>query len=214
VVRPLRQLISGEAYHLTSRGVDKRVVFLDDRDRRNFVRRLGATADDRDVSCLAYCLMSNHVHLVMRGSSEELSSLMRDVLGGYARYFNKRHGRSGHLFSSRFRDVHIASDAQLHAVLRYVALNPVRAGMVEHPRDWPWSSFAALASGTFEPGAVDLRALGILLTGNMGPLPAVVDALLKTVDMGLDAARRDALAAGQRPRRGSDTTRGQTPGGV
>lgn len=195
MARPRRQLVSGGTYHLTSRGVEKRSIFHDDVDRRRFVRRLANSVSDRGVSCLSYCLMGNHVHLILRGEAEQISSAMRDLLGGHARYFNKRYERSGHLFGARFHHVHVTTDEQVHAALRYVALNPVRAGLVEHPRDWPWSSFAALTAGLVEPGSVDLEALGLLLLGNVSALTTVAAALATTVEVGLLDARLSAVAS-------------------
>lgn len=188
-----RELVAGESYHLTSRGVERRDVFLDDHDRARFVRRLGDAVDGRPVSCLAYCLTDNHVHLVLHGDGNEISRVMRDVLGGHARFFNRRHDRTGHLFGARFHHVHIASDAQMHAALRYVALNPVRAGLVSHPSDWPWSSFAALDSGVVQPGTIDLSLLGqVLGVESKAPL-RVAAGLRRTVEIGLADARLAAM---------------------
>ena len=193
--RAPRHLASGEAYHLTSRGTNKCDVFLDDSDRRSFVRRLGTVALNRQVSCLAYCLMGNHIHLILRGSATGMSATMRDLLGGHAQWFNARHARSGHLFGARYNDVHISSDAQMHAAIRYVALNPVRANLVNHPSDWPWGSFAAVTAGTMHPGTVDLVALASILGAAQGGIDGVRERLLATVDVGLSAARADALVA-------------------
>ncbi len=85
--------------------------------------------------------MSNHFHLVIKTPSESLSAGMHQLNGGYARKFNDRHALDGHLFEDRFSSTWIESDGHLEDTLRYVALNPVRAGLCEHPTDWPWSSF-------------------------------------------------------------------------
>ena len=192
--RCARQLVTGEAYHLTSRGTDRREVFLDDEDRQRFVIRLGAVCRKRDVSCLAYCLMGNHVHLLVRGDAPAMSDLMRDLLGGHAQFFNRRHGRTGHLFGSRYHDVHIASDAQLDAALRYVALNPVRAGLTPTPEAWPWSSYAALAAGVLHPGALDVDQLMSLLPLAERSVPALRDHLETVVHAGMAEARMAAVA--------------------
>lgn len=193
--RAPRELATGESYHLTSRGVERRAVFLDDEDRRRFVRRMGDAVEARAVSCVAYCLMDNHVHVILHGDGPDISRVMRDVLGGHSRFFNRRHERSGYLFGARFHHVHIASDAQMHAALRYVALNPVRAGLVHHPRDWPWSSFAALHAGVLHPGTVDLALLGRLLGTESASAADVASTLCRTVEIGLADAR---LAASTR----------------
>lgn len=195
--RQPRQFASGETFHLTSRGIDKRDIFLDDRDRRRFVHRLGIALDERPVSCLSYCLMGNHVHLLLHGEGAGLSSVMRDVLGGHARFFNKKYGRAGHLFGERFHAVHIESTAQLHAAIRYVELNPVRAGFVGHPREWPWGSYSALSAGTVQPGTLDIPLLGRMLDAGSARPGHVAAALARTVEIGLADARLAARAATQ-----------------
>lgn len=88
-----------------------------------------------------YCLMTNHFHLVVETPTESLSAGMHQLKGGYAKKFNERHMLDGHLFDGRFRSSPVESDRQLEEVIRYVAFNPVRAGLCTHPSDWPWSSF-------------------------------------------------------------------------
>lgn len=85
--------------------------------------------------------MTNHFHLVVQTPTESLSAGMHQLNGGYAKKFNERHQLDGHLFDARFRSTPVESDDHLEDVLRYVALNPVRAGLCDHPSDWPWSSF-------------------------------------------------------------------------
>jgi REP element-mobilizing transposase RayT len=190
--RCARQLVTGETYHLTSRGTDRRDVFLDDDDRQRFVLRLGAACTKRVVSCLGYCLMGNHVHLVVRGEAQSVSACMRDVLGGHAQFFNRRHARTGHLFGGRFHDVHVATDRQLSAVLRYVALNPVRAGLVTVPEAWPWSSYAALLAGVVHPGTCDVAALADSVLPADVPRVTLVRYLKTLVETGLADARLEA----------------------
>ena len=91
--------------------------------------------------------MGNHVHLVMTTPRADLGDGMRDVLARYARRFNQRHGRSGHLFSERYRMVPIGDDGHLLATIRYVARNPVEAGLASKPGDWTWGSYRAIATG-------------------------------------------------------------------
>lgn len=163
--RPPRVIHPDEIYHLTARGANRAAIFVDDDDRQRFLMRLGATARRRSWSCLAYCLMGNHVHLVVRGPGGALSSGMRDLLGGHGMAFNHRHGRTGHVFGERFHHVHVAHHRQLLATIRYVALNPVRAGLVARPEEWPWSSYGALVDGLMHPYALDAAALLDLMGG-------------------------------------------------
>ena len=137
----------------------KRPIFRDDIDRQRFLAYLGAAVDRYAWSSLGYCLMGNHIHLLATGEPEAVSSGMRDLLGAHARSFNKRAGRSGHLFGDRFHHVTITEHDQMVAAVRYVALNPVRAGLVPRPEDWPWSSYAAIVSNAVPAGTVDVTAL-------------------------------------------------------
>lgn len=96
-------------------------------------------------TCLAYCLMTNHFHLVLSLSAPNLSAGMHRLNGLYARRFNERHGYVGHLFGARYVSIAITSEAHFLDAIRYVVLNPVTAGLCDDPADWEWSSFRATA---------------------------------------------------------------------
>lgn len=192
--RKPRNFGHGEAYHLTSRGTNKQRVFRDDLDRRRFLGALHRASCARSWSCLAYCLMDNHVHLMIRAHESAVSSGMRDLLGGYSRYFNRRHEREGHLFKARFHDVHVARDAQAMAVVRYIALNPVRSGMCERPEDWPWSSYGAmLGRADIADSVVDERALFALFSPFDGSRASGVAAVARFVTAGVAEATASRL---------------------
>ncbi len=97
--------------------------------------------------CLSYCLMGNHVHLLLETRTPNLGAGMHRLHGAYAQYFNRRHGFSGHLFQGRFDAPPIESDPQLWMTAAYIARNPVDAGLCREPADWPWSSHAAIVDG-------------------------------------------------------------------
>jgi len=141
--RAPRQVGAGGSYHLMARGSGKRRVFFDDDHYAEFVRRTGETARRHGWTLHAFCLMPNHVHLAVTTGEPTMPAGMRDLLGGFARWSNRVRVSAGHLFSAHYRDVPIDSDRQLLAVTRYICRNPVRAGLVESPADWPWSSYAA-----------------------------------------------------------------------
>lgn len=187
--RKPRNFGAGEAYHLTARGTNRQPIFLDDHDRRRFLGGLRRASSARAWSCLAYCLMGNHFHLMIRAHEHAVSPGMRDLLGGYSRYFNRRHEREGHLFKARFHAVHVARDAQAMAVVRYIALNPVRAGLLDRPENWPWSSYAAmLAPAGISDYVVDERALFALFTGVDTSRPSGVAAVARFVTAGVAEA--------------------------
>ncbi len=165
--RPARELVEGGYYHVVSRGVEQRDVFLDDVDRRAFVQLLGEVVARRDWSCLAYCLMGNHYHLLVRTPAPDLPLGMHQLNGTYARGFNERHRRVGHLFQDRYKSKRIRREAHLWATARYVVMNPVRAGVCDRPGDWPWSSYRAVA-GPGPPGLVAVGALRDLFEAAFG----------------------------------------------
>jgi REP element-mobilizing transposase RayT len=126
-----------------NRGNRKALIFEDDRDRRRFLRILIEEKTRTGVELLAGCQMSNHFHLIVSTPHGNLSEFMAQLEGRFARYSNWRHGRVGHLFQSRFRDVWIEHDIHLLIALCYVFFNPVSAGLATRPEDYKWSSYAA-----------------------------------------------------------------------
>jgi putative transposase len=141
--RPRIQIADGN-YHVVSRGNNKQQVFLDERDHHIFLDLVTQTMSRFQWRCLTYCLMPNHYHLVVRTPNADLSGGMRHINSVYAQAFNRRHDRCGHVFQGRFGGGLIQSQQHLLESIRYVALNPVRAGLVRHPEEWPWSAHAEL----------------------------------------------------------------------
>ncbi|UPT72988.1 MAG: transposase [Elusimicrobiota bacterium] len=123
-----------------SRGVDRKEILLDARDYERFRDSLKDAVAKAGADLLAYCLMPNHFHLVIRVGTRPLSAIMQSLLTSYACYFNLRHQRSGHLFEARFYSDSIIEDRQLFNTIRYVHQNPVKAGLVQRACDWKWSS--------------------------------------------------------------------------
>jgi putative transposase len=145
MARPLRLEQEGGYWHLTQRGNERRPIFLDDDDRRVFLQLLAATAKRFRWRVLTYVLMTNHYHLVSQTPGLTLSRGMHALNFRYAQYFNRKYKRCGHLFQGRFGSILIEESDYLNEVMRYVVLNPVRAGMVRHPAEYEWSSYRALA---------------------------------------------------------------------
>ena len=145
MARPLRIEYPGAVYHVTSRGNEKKAVFKTDQDRINFLNTLQHVNKRYHWICHAYCLMDNHYHLLIETPDGNLSIGMRQLNGVYTQIFNRLHGWAGHLFQGRYKAILIQKDSHLLEVCRYVVLNPVRAGMVERPEAWPWSSYRSTA---------------------------------------------------------------------
>ena len=151
MTRPLRIELPDAIYHVTSRGNRRDPIFVDDEDRQRFLTTLGETLDRFQASVVAYCLMDNHYHLVLHTQHPNLSALMRRFNGMVTQRYNRRHDKVGHLFQGRFKAILVDQDAYLLTLCRYVERNPVRAGMVAQPKDWPWSSYGAHAGSALAP---------------------------------------------------------------
>jgi REP element-mobilizing transposase RayT len=146
----------GAIYHVMSRGNRKASIFEDDADRRRFEVLLGETMDRYRLLCHSYCLMGNHYHAVIECSEANVSAAMHWLNGVFAQYSNRRHERTGHLLQGRFKSVMIGDDAYLRAANTYVVLNPVRAGLVDDPSEWRWSSYRASVGIEAQPSWLDL----------------------------------------------------------
>jgi putative transposase len=151
MARPLRVEFEGALYHITSRGNAGRNIFLDDRDRLRFLDVLRDVVDRFGWLCHAYCLMSNHYHLLAETPHSNLSRGMRHLNGVYTQAVNQRHKRTGHIFQGRFKSILVEKESHLLQVARYVVLNPVRAQIVKHARQWRWSSYRAMAGEIASP---------------------------------------------------------------
>lgn len=121
----------GVLQHVFCRGIERRNIFIDDDDREDFVARLDAILTDTGTPCYAWALIPNHFHLLLRTGATPLSAVMRRLLTGYAVAFNHRHQRSGHLFQNRYKSILCQDDLYLLELVRYIHLNPLRAGLVE-----------------------------------------------------------------------------------
>lgn len=154
--RPLRLDHAGALWHVTSRGNERREVFVDDEDRREFLSLLGRSVELFGWKPHAWVLMGNHYHLLVGTPDATLSRGMRQLNGDYAQHFNRRHGRDGHVFQGRYKAILVQREAHLLEVSRYVVRNPVRAGIVTSPADWPWSSFRATAGLETAPAWLDV----------------------------------------------------------
>lgn len=151
MARPLRIEFPGALYHITSRGNRKEKIFKDDMDRNIFLRTLSSVVERYNWLCYAYCLMESHYHLLIETPDGNLSIGMRQLNGVYTQKFNKRHKNPGHLFQGRFKAILVEKEDYLLEVSRYVVLNPVRAGMVNYPWQWQWSSYPATIGAIKSP---------------------------------------------------------------
>ena len=142
--RPPREEVPGGFFHIAARAVDGADVFHEVHDRLSLLALLHGVAQRYGWRCQAYCLMCTHFHLIVQTMKPTLARGMQALCGVYGLRFNKRYERRGHLFGSRYMSVAITSDAHLLEAHRYVARNPVRAGLCSQPGDWRWGSYRAI----------------------------------------------------------------------
>jgi REP element-mobilizing transposase RayT len=154
VPRPPRAFVDG-LYHLGSHGSDLRELFLSDNDRLTFLERLVLVLERFELRLVAYMLMSNHYHLILSIPDGRISKALQQLHSWYSYWHNRARGRSAHLFQAHPFARELQSDAELLAACRYLAYNPVEAGLVDHPFAWRWSSSAASAGLRESPFPLD-----------------------------------------------------------
>lgn len=141
MARPLRIEYPGAFYHVTSRGNERKDVFKSRKDREQFLTYLESASERYGAVIHAWCLMSNHYHLLLETPEGNLSQIMRHINGAYTTYFIVKRSRSGHLFQGRYKALLVAADEYAAELSRYIHLNSVRAGIVARPEEYEWSSY-------------------------------------------------------------------------
>ena len=133
---------SGALHHIIARGIDRNTIFQDDFDRKNFIDRLSAILNETKTVCYGWALIPNHFHLLLRTGLAPVATVMRRLLTGYAMSYNRRHQRHGHLFQNRYKSILCQEDTYLLELVRYIHLNPLRAGIVNDLKTLDRFSFA------------------------------------------------------------------------
>ena len=141
MARPARGPLSAGTYHVTTRSCGPTPIFIDDEDRTRLCILIVRALRRMRGTCHAFCLVGTHYHLLVDVPTDELQDGIALLNSTYAQGFNRRHGRVGHLFGDRYRCVRVESDGHMLHLLRYIARNPVRAGLCRRPSDWIWGSY-------------------------------------------------------------------------
>jgi REP element-mobilizing transposase RayT len=149
----------GALYHVITRGNNRQKIFLSDEDYACFLEKLKAVKAKKQFMLHAYCLMPNHVHLLVTVENTPLSGIMQRVLTGYTSHFHRTHKKSGHVFQGRYKAIICEKDSYLMELVRYIHLNPVRAGLARRPGDWGWSGHRSYLAADHSEGLIDDEAL-------------------------------------------------------
>ena len=128
-------------YHIILRGINRQTIFEEDEDAIKFVETLGEYKEKSGYKLYAYCLMGNHIHLLLKEEDEELGIIMRRIGASYVYWYNLKYNRCGHLFQDRYKSEPVEGENYLLAVLRYIHQNPLKAGLVKDIGDYKWSSY-------------------------------------------------------------------------
>lgn len=192
MARKARLHVPGGVYHAMLRGNDGQDIFFAKGDRRRFQDLIAEGTERFGYRVHGFCLMTNHVHLVLQIGDVPLSRAMHNLAFRHARFVNARRGRVGHLFEGRYKALLVEADSYLLELVRYVHLNPVRAGLVEDPADWPWSGHRAYLGREALPWLTTEWVLG-QLGRRIGRARAAYD---RFVGEGIGGDRRPEFHAG------------------
>ncbi|MBI5187158.1 MAG: transposase [Nitrospinae bacterium] len=165
MARPWRIEFEGAFYHVMSRGNERRPIFLDAGDRSSFLKILGEMSKRFEVEVLAYVLMDNHYHLLLRTRRANLSQCMQWAGTTYTRRYNIKHGRSGHLFQGRFKNMLVENEKYITRLSCYIHRNPLRAGLAKRLTDYQWSSYPVYAYGKKPPEWLETKAVLLNVAG-------------------------------------------------
>ncbi|MBW6464416.1 MAG: transposase [Firmicutes bacterium] len=139
--RNVREKSSSGIYHIILKGINKQRIFEDDEDSRFFLEKLITYKEISGYELYAYCLMSNHVHLLLKEGEESIGTVFRRIGASYVYWYNRKYNRTGHLFQDRYRSEPVETDQYFLTVMRYIHQNPIKAGIIEKIEDYPWSSY-------------------------------------------------------------------------
>ena len=141
--RKAREKSESDIYHIIMRGINRQRIFNEEEDCHRFLQTLKFYKETSGYEIYAYCLMSNHIHLLIKVGPEPLEQIMRRVCGKFVYWYNHKYDRTGYLFQDRFKSEPVEDDTYFLTVLRYIHQNPLKAGLVKGLKDYPWSSYNA-----------------------------------------------------------------------
>ena len=158
--RKQREWYPGAIYHLMERGIRRQEIFKEEMDYQMFLAILKKVVESYETTVHAYCLMTNHIHLLLETNVSEIGRIMQKIAGDYARTYNRKYGYRGHLFEDRYKSCLVKDDAYFLQTSRYIHLNPVKARMAAHPEDYRWSSYRTVLGMSDDRITVREKTLG------------------------------------------------------
>ena len=186
---------AGALHHIIARGIERRRIFDDDQDCYDFLNRLSLILEETRTTCYAWSLIPNHFHLLLRTGKVPVATVMRRLLTGHAIAYNRRHRRQGHLFQNRYKSILCQEDAYLLELVRYIHLNPLRAGLVDDLKQldkYPFSGHGVLM-GKHKQSWQNNDGVLSLFDKRVGSARRAYRAF---VSKGMDQGRREDLTGG------------------
>ena len=196
VPRRPRLRLPGAVFHVTARGTRKQEIFRDEFNYNRFLTILAAVTERREWRCHLYCLLPNHYHLALEAADGDLSAGMHVLNGTYAKFFNRRYDSSGHLFQDRFHAVAVERTKHLLELARYLARNPVRAGLCTDPDEWRWSSFAAYAGKAPAPRFLSMSWVLEQFAHDAAAARGLFEAFVRDAPVGMSSGMSESDLAG------------------
>lgn len=148
-----------QTYHVILRGIDKRNIFLSTDDYQKFLFYILKAKEKCDFTVYAFCLMTNHVHILIRSEGAAIGDIMRRITVGYVQYHNNKYARTGHLFQNRFKSEPVEDTRYFLTLLRYIHQNPIKSGITKNISDYPWSSYHSYVGNN----ALDIVDTGLVM---------------------------------------------------
>jgi len=196
--RPLRIEYEGACYHVTSRGNEKKDIFYSNADREKILEYIQSACRKFDAIIYAFCLMTNHYHLLIKTLKANLSRILHYINMSYTNYFNHKMERSGHLFQGRYKSIVVEEDPYLLTLSRYIHLNPVRADIVENPIEYPWSSYKYFVTDEKVPEFLDITGVLNYFNNNKAKYREYVEeGLMSKMEDPLAGVVADMMLGGQ-----------------
>lgn len=170
LARQARKRSATGIYHVMVRGINKEPIFRANSDRLHYLEVLAETKEVAPFTFHAYCLMGNHVHLLLQEREEPVGDTLKRIGSSYVYWFNRKYERVGHLFQGRFLSEVVEDDSYFLTVLRYIHQNPVKAGLTQHCQEYPWSSYAVYAGSVQKGSMLVDTAFSLAILGGREPL--------------------------------------------
>ena len=139
--RHARKKSKSGVYHVMIRGINRQNIFEDEEDKQRLVKTIERYKNEQTCEVFGYCLMDNHIHLLIKETGESISAIIKKISGSYVYWYNNKYDRYGHLFQERYKSEVVEGDGYLLTVLRYIHQNPLKAGLVKDLSDYKWSSY-------------------------------------------------------------------------